>query len=77
VPLVLHGGSGIQQQDVRAAIPCGIAKINIGTETRQAYAEALRATGSVPAAQAAVFDRATWLIRDFFGLSGSRQQITF
>lgn len=79
VPLVLHGGSGIQQADVRAAITRGIAKINIGTEIRQAYEVTLRAAsaspraaGSVPVAQAAVYERTTWLIRDFFGLAGSR-----
>lgn len=31
VPLVLHGGSGISDDDFRKAISLGIAKINIGT----------------------------------------------
>ena len=31
VPLVLHGGSGISDEDFRKAISMGIAKINIGT----------------------------------------------
>ena len=31
VPLVLHGGSGISDNDFRKAISLGIAKINIGT----------------------------------------------
>ena len=31
VPLVLHGGSGISDEDFRKAISLGIAKINIGT----------------------------------------------
>ena len=70
VPLVLHGGSGIRQEYVRGAIQRGIAKVNIGTEIRQAYEVALRSSGSVESAQAAVFERTTWLIRDFFGLSG-------
>ena len=30
-PLVLHGGSGISDEDFRKAISMGIAKINIGT----------------------------------------------
>ncbi len=32
VPLVLHGGSGISDDDFRRAIKCGIAKINFYTE---------------------------------------------
>lgn len=31
VPLVLHGGSGIPEEDIRRAIKCGINKINVGT----------------------------------------------
>jgi fructose-bisphosphate aldolase class II len=31
VPLVLHGGSGISDEDFRRAIGCGIKKINIAT----------------------------------------------
>ena len=76
VPLVLHGGSGIKQEFVNAAIQRGIAKINIGTEIRQAYEATLRETGSILSAQAAVFDRTTWLIRDAYGLAGIRRLIT-
>ena len=36
VPLVLHGGSGIFEDDFRAAIKAGIAKINIATDLRLA-----------------------------------------
>lgn len=35
VPLVLHGGSGISDEDFRKAISLGIAKINIGTASFQ------------------------------------------
>lgn len=31
-PLVLHGGTGVSDDDLRAAIKSGIAKINVGTE---------------------------------------------
>ena len=41
VPLVLHGGSGIQHQCVLDAISAGIAKINVGTELRQTYEKAM------------------------------------
>ena len=43
VPLVLHGGSGVQKQSVLDGIRNGIAKINIGTEIRQAYEKSLAA----------------------------------
>jgi ketose-bisphosphate aldolase len=39
--LVLHGGSGIPAKDFRKAIALGINKININTELRLAYEEAL------------------------------------
>lgn len=41
IPLVLHGGSGIQHQCVLDAIKAGIAKINVGTELRQTYEAAM------------------------------------
>ena len=52
IPLVLHGGSGIQQDNVRAGMKHGIAKINVGTEIRQPYEVAMQAGGSVLKAQA-------------------------
>lgn len=42
MPLVLHGGSGTPEQDVKEAIKLGICKININTETRLAFAQTLR-----------------------------------
>ena len=53
----------------------GIAKINVGTEIRQAYEQALRTQGNVKAAQEAVYERTVSLIRDWFVLSGIREQI--
>jgi ketose-bisphosphate aldolase len=76
IPLVLHGGSGVRQEDVLAAVKRGIAKVNIGTETRQAYEVAVRESGSVPAAQEAVYHRTTWLMRDYFGLAGTWPVVT-
>lgn len=43
VPLVLHGASGIGDDDIRTAIDLGIAKINIHTELCQAAMDAVRA----------------------------------
>lgn len=42
VGLVLHGGSGIPEEDIRASIRLGIVKININTELRVAYIQTLR-----------------------------------
>jgi fructose-bisphosphate aldolase class II len=42
IGLVLHGGSGTPDEDVKKAIQLGIVKININTETRLAYAHAIK-----------------------------------
>ena len=42
VPLVLHGGSGLSEQDFRTAISLGISKINFFTGMSQAALEATR-----------------------------------
>ncbi len=42
VPLVLHGGTGIPEEDVRRAIKNGIAKVNVGTIIRHTYLTSLR-----------------------------------
>ena len=39
IPLVLHGGSGIPDDQVKAAIKAGIRKMNIGTDVCCAFAE--------------------------------------
>jgi fructose-bisphosphate aldolase, class II len=71
-PLVLHGGSGIQQAYVLDGFKNGIVKINVGTEIRQVYEQALRAGGSVVDAQQAVYDRTTWLLKDFYQNANKR-----
>jgi len=42
VPLVLHGGTGIPEADVRRAIALGISKVNVGTELNTTLVEWLR-----------------------------------
>jgi tagatose 1,6-diphosphate aldolase GatY/KbaY len=42
VPLVLHGASGLPDQQLGEAIRRGVAKININTELRQAYLAAVQ-----------------------------------
>ena len=43
VPLVLHGGSGIPDAEVKAAIAAGIRKMNIGTDVCCAFADGTKA----------------------------------
>src|SRR5208337_1366048 len=48
VPLVLHGGTGIPEEDLRKAITLGVSKINFSTVMRNGFikklAETLKAT---------------------------------
>ncbi|MDP2720958.1 MAG: class II fructose-bisphosphate aldolase [bacterium] len=39
--LSLHGGSGVNQEDIKAAIEIGVNKINVNTEMRNAYRKEL------------------------------------
>jgi fructose-bisphosphate aldolase class II len=41
-PLVLHGGSGIHEDDVRAAVRLGVVKINIGAALSRAWLQGSR-----------------------------------
>ncbi|WP_037035710.1 ketose-bisphosphate aldolase [Pseudovibrio sp. JE062] len=36
-PLVLHGGSGVPDEQVKKAVELGVAKVNVDTELRQAF----------------------------------------
>lgn len=42
IPLVLHGSSGVPDEDVQQAIKLGICKVNFATELRTAYTDAVR-----------------------------------
>ena len=44
LPLVLHGGSGIPDEQVKAAIRAGIRKMNIGTDVCCAFADGTKET---------------------------------
>ncbi|MDR0638029.1 MAG: class II fructose-bisphosphate aldolase [Spirochaetaceae bacterium] len=44
IPLVLHGGTGIPQEDLRKAIAMGVSKINFSTVMRKGCIETLTAT---------------------------------
>lgn len=42
IPLVLHGGSGIDDEKIKKAISSGICKLNINTELQMEWASAIR-----------------------------------
>lgn len=71
VPLVLHGASGIGDEDIKKAISLGIAKINIHTELCQAAMEAIEEHRGEPflaverAVREAVKQRAMYKIKLF------------
>lgn len=71
IPLVLHGGSGIQKCYILQGIKNGIAKINVGTEIRHAYEQTLKSTGDVNQAQEATYNRTRDLLKNFFEISGN------
>jgi ketose-bisphosphate aldolase len=75
VPLVLHGGSGIQHSYIEDAIRNGIAKINIGTDIRQPYVKALDETGSVEVARRAVREKMRQTIGDVYRIDGSASRL--
>lgn len=43
LPLVLHGGTGIPQDQIQKAIRMGVAKINVNTDLQLVFAQATRA----------------------------------
>jgi fructose-bisphosphate aldolase class II len=49
VPLVLHGSSGVPDDQLRRAVSAGIAKINVGTALNLAFTRAVRDILSDPA----------------------------
>lgn len=42
IPLVLHGASGLSDEDVRDCVNRGICKVNFATELRVAYTDAMK-----------------------------------
>jgi fructose/tagatose bisphosphate aldolase len=73
VPLVLHGGSGIEKRNLLSGIRNGIAKLNIGIAIRQPYEETYKE--SVEAAQEAVYKATTRIIVEYLELAGSAKRI--
>jgi ketose-bisphosphate aldolase len=78
LPLVIHGGTGLSAEDFRRLIGCGAAKINIATQLRLEYLQAMAAFPSAHPgsdepleffADAATRIRAR--VQEFIGLFGS------
>ena len=78
VPLVLHGGSGLTEAQLRSAIAAGICKINVATDLRLRAARSIRqATNSEGSSYASVLAAARDAFRmgstyylDLFGTAG-------
>ena len=50
IPLVLHGASGLSDEDVRDCVSRGICKVNFATELRKAFTDACRTVAEDPKA---------------------------
>ena len=42
IPLVLHGSSGVSDNDIRQGIAMGLCKVNVATQLSQAFTDAVR-----------------------------------
>ena len=71
VPLIVHGGTNLNQDDIKAAVSKGLAKVCVGQDIRSRFQKALQETNSMLAAKQAVYDRVSWLIKEYYGISGS------
>lgn len=76
LPLVLHGGSGIEQEYILQAIANGVAKINVATEIRQPYELALEQNPfDIASAQEKVYDRTRWVLHDFLQVTDNKSKL--
>lgn len=71
IPLVLHGGTGIQKECLQESFQHGIAKINIATAIRQPYEQALRESGSTERANEAVYEAMRCCLEDELAIAGT------
>ncbi len=72
LPLVLHGGSGIQKSYLMQAIENGITKINVGTSIRQVYERSLaQDPDDIEEAQRKVALKMEGLIKEEYEIKGS------
>ncbi|MGT2771913.1 class II fructose-bisphosphate aldolase [Streptococcus marimammalium] len=57
VPIVLHGGSGIPDEQIKEAIKLGVAKVNVNTEGQIAFSDATRKFAADYNANPAEYDK--------------------
>lgn len=74
IPLVLHGGSGIDLAHVREAVTHGISKMNIGTDLRQIWEKNVAEGGEDRAAQA-LYERTKTIITEELRVSGTASRL--
>ncbi len=72
IPLVLHGGSGIALSYLHDSFKEGIAKLNIGTDIRQAYEANIEK--SLEVAQEAVYKRVLEIVEEL-QIGGSAKEL--
>ncbi|WP_218113239.1 class II fructose-bisphosphate aldolase [Atribacter laminatus] len=76
IPLVLHGGSGVQKEYVLQAIQNGITKINVGTEIRQTYEKAMKESGNnVNVAQKALKEKTKEIMNQYYEMTQTARKI--
>jgi tagatose 1,6-diphosphate aldolase GatY/KbaY len=77
VPLVLHGGSGTPEEDLKRAISLGIVKVNIASDLNAAYREALMEQWSEgvnlwsPSAEAVAMESVVPVVERWIRLTGA------
>jgi fructose/tagatose bisphosphate aldolase len=75
IPLVLHGGSGTPEADLRRAISLGVAKVNVATEAIAAVRQSLLEQWSAgknlwtPMAQAVAMQAMAKVVEKWFHLT--------
>jgi ketose-bisphosphate aldolase len=73
IPLVLHGGSGIERECLREAIQNGITKINVATAIRQPYLKVREQ--SLEAAQKAVYEATVQVLTEELHVQGLAHKV--
>ena len=66
IPLVLHGGSGIPDEQVKAAVKAGIAKMNVGTDYHNIYYKAIMDYDKLEGKRKSMFFCSTEIRQDIF-----------
>jgi len=74
IPLVLHGGTGINKEYIAGGIKNGIAKVNVATAIRQPYEKLMKE--SITKAREAVYKATIDMIRTELNSAGINEKVT-